>query len=256
MSIYPQIEGTITEIYCNERSITLYFPKEYHDQSDRLFPILLVHDGAELFQDVLMEIEENVRKGVAAPVVFAGVSSTERNDEYTPWPHPALADKFPAFAGEGVAYLDAIENEIIPCIQSQYRISMDPLDRAIGGASLGGLISLYAMYKKNHLFKKYMLLSSSLWYEGFIEFMSSEPLDPALQAYMYIGEKEGITKQNIQRHMVANNKIGYQILCDKLHSPTKQLCFETDPEGVHDDPYFIKYFIRGLTILFPGLTKQ
>ncbi|OAB32948.1 alpha/beta hydrolase [Paenibacillus glacialis] len=252
MTVNSLIEGTISEICCNERNITIYLPKEYDLLPHHDFPIILLQDGDFLFKDSLIFIEENVRKGIAAPIILAGIYSERRNDEYTPWPQPALADKYPPFAGEGDAYLHTIEHEILPWIRTHYRISTDPNDRAIGGASLGGLISIYAMYKKNTLFKKFMLLSSSLWYEGFIEFMRSDQLDPTLQAYMYIGDMEGITKTNIQRHMITSNNIGYDILYEKLESPSKQIRFESDPEGTHEDSYFILYCIRGLSFLFPG----
>ena len=245
------VEGTISEIYCRGRNITLYFPKEYEDQPEQNFPILFLQDGDFLFKDALIAIEENVRNGIASPVILAGIHSERRNDEYTPWPKPALVGDF-SFAGDGDTYLCSLENEIIPFIESQYRISPNPSNRALGGASLGGLISIYAMYKKDKVFRKFMLISSSLWFEGFIEFMRSNQLDPTLQAYMYIGEKEGITKTNIQRHMVVNNNIGYHILHNQLKSPSQQIRFESDPDGIHDDPYFIHYFIRGLSFLFPG----
>jgi len=66
------------------------------------------------------------------------------------------ADKFIAF----------ITDELIPFIESEYRVSKD---RAIHGTSLGGLFSLYALFQKPETFQKFYAGSPSIkWDEDYM----------------------------------------------------------------------------------------
>lgn len=148
----------------------------------------------------------------------------------------------------GDSYLDFVYEQVCPYIKELFRISEDI---ALGGVSLGGLISMYAMYRKKNLFNRYILLSSSVWFTNFIGYMESNTIDYHPKVYMYVGEKEGIKKTNIQKNMVPNNKRAFNILQNTIAEPARNLLFETDPEGVHDDPFFLHYFPRSLQFLYP-----
>jgi predicted alpha/beta superfamily hydrolase len=58
------------------------------------------------------------------------------------------------------------------------------------GYSLGGLVSLYALYTCG-VFGKIGSLSGSLWYDGWTEFMeSNKPVDNGAKVYMSLGDRE------------------------------------------------------------------
>jgi uncharacterized protein len=60
---------------------------------------------------------------------------------------------FEVKSGGAVRFLECIEKEIIPFVESNYRVS--PADRGIGGYSYGGLFSLYVLFFKPALFSIY-----------------------------------------------------------------------------------------------------
>ena len=49
---------------------------------------------------------------------------------------------------------------ILPFVEREYRV--DPSYRVLGGASLGGLFTLYAMYTKPELFKAYVAVTPAV----------------------------------------------------------------------------------------------
>jgi predicted alpha/beta superfamily hydrolase len=68
--------------------------------------------------------------------------------------------------------LRAIETEIIPFIEHEYRV--DPKHRVMAGSSLGGLFTLYAMYTRPELFEGYIAATPAVvigndWLFGYEE---------------------------------------------------------------------------------------
>lgn len=247
-----EIEGELLELLdlaWGERKVTVYLPKEYYIEPERVFPAVFVHDGDFLFKESIEVIEANVREGLTEPVVFIGIDSEHRNDDYTPWEMGALHSNW-TFGGKGDPYLDYVYQELVPHIQNRFRISREREDLALGGVSLGGLISLYAMYRAENIFGKFIIISASVWFKDFIEYMQSHTLKNDPKVYMYVGEQEGVKKTNVQQYMVPNSKLAYGILRDSIAAPDLRMKFETDVDGTHDDPYFIKYFPNSIKFLY------
>lgn len=246
------IEGEFLEfldLALGERKITVYLPREYPIEPDRVFSAVFVHDGDFLFTECIEVIEANVREGLVEPVIFIGIDSEHRNDEYTPWEMDALHSNW-SFGGKGDSYLDYVYQELVPNIQNRFRISREPKDLTLGGVSLGGLISLYAMYREENTFGNFILISASVWFKDFIQYMQSHTLTAEPNVYMYVGEQEGVKKTNAQQHMVPNSKLAYGILRDSIADSDHRIKFETDVDGTHDDHYFIQYFPNSIKFLY------
>ncbi|MEK4187983.1 alpha/beta hydrolase [Paenibacillus sp. FSL L8-0494] len=234
-----------------DRQITVYLPKEYHLFPERIFPAVFLQDGDFLFKEAIIAIEKDVEEGVTEPVIFIGIDSQLRNDEYTPWEMPALFKDW-SFGGKGDDYLNYVYQDLVPYIKSSYRISNEPKKLALGGVSLGGLISLYAMYKTEAIFGNFIFISASVWFKDFIHFMENSRLDRECRIYMYVGEQEGIHKTNVQKDMVPNSKRAYDILKEKIDEADQRVKFETDPLGTHNDMFFLQYFPNSIRFLFPA----
>lgn len=103
-------------------------------------------------------------------VVGLDNSGFNRIDEYTPW-----RDNDHQRGGGADQYLDWIEHDILPALRDKYRIHTDPKQNVVGGASLGALVSLYALVKRPHLFGGAMLMSGSWWWQNnsFHEFIKN-----------------------------------------------------------------------------------
>lgn len=64
--------------------------------------------------------------------------------------------------GQMDSYLDMLENEIKPMIEERYPI--DHGDQTLMGHSLGGLTTLYALFRRTTSFQHYVSISPSIWW--------------------------------------------------------------------------------------------
>ncbi|WP_259462719.1 alpha/beta hydrolase-fold protein [Caldibacillus debilis] len=74
--------------------------------------------------------------------------------EYTPWRAKALSDPYPDFGGQGSHYLSFLVEKLKPYIDRKYKTDGRREQTGIIGASLGGLISIYAAYLYPDVFGK------------------------------------------------------------------------------------------------------
>lgn len=170
----------------------VFLPASYQ-QGARRYPVLYVQDGdrllpalKELFDSANDAIEEERREHI-----IVGITPQNRSDNYTPWPASALTDGIPAFGGLGDQYLDFLANALKPSIDDLYRTLPDPVNNSILGVSLGGLISLYAIYKQD-CFGCAVSISGSLWYPGLIDFMQkNKPCSTVSRVLLLSGRGEG-----------------------------------------------------------------
>ncbi len=109
------------------------------------------------------------------------------NDALTPWPAAGLYRGEPDFGGNAAATLAELVDEVLPATEERW--GLVPQGRAVCGYSLGGLFSLYAFV--SGAFDACACLSGSLWYEGWVDYMSraSTSLDGTF-AYLSVGAKE------------------------------------------------------------------
>jgi predicted alpha/beta superfamily hydrolase len=61
-------------------------------------------------------------------------------------------------------FLDFIEHDLRPAIAQ--RLAVDPQRQALFGHSLGGLLTLHALYTRPHLFQTWLAADPSLWWDG------------------------------------------------------------------------------------------
>lgn len=132
----------------NERGILVWLPPDYAT-SDRRYPVIYVHDAQNIYADALSFVGEwgfdETMTELAAeglPAIIVGVENTGegRNTEYSPFPWqrgPGLANDYLAFLTETLK----------PVIDTDFRTRTDPPNTGILGSSLGGLVSLYGVFK-------------------------------------------------------------------------------------------------------------
>lgn len=178
------------------RGIRVYLPPSY-DQSDQRYPVIYMHDGQNLFDDATSFVGEWGVDEVLNEVAFEGGpefivvgvdnGGTLRTEELTPWPHPKFE------GGKGGAYVKFIVETIKPFIDAEYRTKPDAENTAIGGSSLGGLISHYAIYKYPDTFSKAIIYSPSYWFsfDEVMQFTDDHPLPPSHKIDLLVGKKEG-----------------------------------------------------------------
>lgn len=184
------MEGKLVEAHIQTRSLSIYMPPSYNN-SVRNYPVIYVQDGGSLFHSVLSELEELFSFGLVEEVMIVGIEPMDRLDEYTPWFSPSISSAFPPFKGEGREYLTFISQNIKPYIDRHFRTKTDRQHTGMMGASLGGLISVYAMYEFADYFSKFGIISPSLWYPNILSFVQKIRLGRKIVFFYMLERKRG-----------------------------------------------------------------
>jgi predicted alpha/beta superfamily hydrolase len=178
----------------NARNVVVYLPPSYA-RSRKRYHVLYMHDGQNLFDrgtsfagaewqvDETMEaLAGEGNEGREAIVV--GIWNTEaRLSEYNPFSN--------WWQGTGEAYLAFITETLKPQIDAAYRTRKRREHTGIIGSSMGGLISLYAFFKRPDVFGLVGAMSPAFWIGSGIahEFVRKAPFVPG-RIYMDHGSRE------------------------------------------------------------------
>ena len=155
----------------DDRDVVVYVPPQYDSEPDRHFPVFYLHDGQNLFDGRTSYVadctwhahttpDRLTNDGASEPVILVGVYNTgvRRMAEYTPTRDLRMG------GGEGPLYSRLLTGELKPLLDQRYRIRPDRYSTAVGGSSLGGLMSLYLGIERPDVFGKVAVLSPSLWW--------------------------------------------------------------------------------------------
>ena len=162
---------TLDSIYSpelrNQRKLYVYLPPSYA-QSDRHYPVIYMQDGQNLFDQALSyagewQVDETMealsREGIEAIVVGVPNAGVRRIDEYSPFKDQRLRK-----GGRGDWYVAFLANTVKPLIDRDFRTLPEREHTGVLGSSMGGLISLYALFCRPEVFGFAGAMSPSLWF--------------------------------------------------------------------------------------------
>lgn len=237
--------GRYQSLGLDGRKLLVYVPHSY-TEGERQYPVAYVQDGGELFEQCINYIDMLNREGKLPETILVGVTTSNRNHEYTPWEaHPLLPGK-PGFGGGGRAYVDELADVIKPYVDALYRTKREAEHTIVIGGSLGGLISLLAGMWRPETFGRVGMLSASMWFDGMLDYIAqTETPATSLRIYMSVGSQEGIYKSGIQKHMVVNTIKTHRMLAEK-GIEADRLKLDVDPSGTHDDLFMTGRFAHAL----------
>lgn len=132
--------------------INIYLPASY-ESSNRDFPVLYVTDAEWRYLDVRHEVERR-----QIQVIIIGIGNSDRE----PLGRRAIDYLLPG----SLDYYQFLSNELLPYIESMYRIS--PENRSIFGHSYGGLLISSILFMEDPsepFFHNYIAADPSLFYE-------------------------------------------------------------------------------------------
>lgn len=238
------MKGTIINEIIKDREILIYLPKDYN-LSKESYPVAYIQDGDEIIEHKNEFFDELEKDNIN----FIGVLISPKNrlNEYTPWYSEGLSEKNPDFLGEGDKYLNFLCDEIKPFIDSKYKTKKDKENTCIIGASLGGLISVYALYTKNDVFGNAICASGSFWYKDILKFLEESNVNlKDKRIFMSIGEDEDHCKSKCYDHvhMLDNNLKAYEILKSKCSN--NNVYIKIDKSTTHSIKYFLPNLVLGI----------
>ncbi len=150
-----------------ERVILVRTPAGYENNQQR-YPVLYMTDGDAHILHTGSTVNFLARNNRMPEMIVVGITNTDRTRDLTPTHVAQLPDnpnvRFPTSGGAD-KFLKFIETELIPQIESKYRVQ--PF-RALAGHSLGGLFAVHAMTARPELFNAYIAVSPSLQWDNFV----------------------------------------------------------------------------------------
>ena len=142
---------------------------ENYTKTNKNYPVLYVTDAQWAFSSMYVGYRGQHGDEFVPDLIIVGITwtdsyNTRRERDFTP---TTRIDEAPN-TGNAPKFLSVIKNEIIHLIDSNYRTEKS--DRALFGASLGGLFAVYTLFHEPALFNRYIIISPALWWDNEIVF--------------------------------------------------------------------------------------
>lgn len=157
----------------NSRKIRVWLPPGYTDPKNEAtrYPVLYMHDGQNCFDAATSfsgewGVDETltglIGEGKTPAMIVVGIDNAgdARADEYSPI---ELGSRVPGKGGRGDLYVRFVAEEVMPFVNKAYRTKTGPANTAMGGSSLGGIITLHAAMSMQGVFGAVLVESPSLW---------------------------------------------------------------------------------------------
>ena len=162
-----------SRIFKNTRFLRVWLPPAYDDEqnSGRYYPVLYLNDGQNLFESstafggvewgVDETADRKIREGAVPPMIIVGMDNTGKDRLREYMPHRSMHPRM--LRVQGRHYPDFLIKEVMPFIESSYRVATSPENTGLGGSSLGALIALYTAIARPGVIGRLLLESPSLW---------------------------------------------------------------------------------------------
>jgi enterochelin esterase-like enzyme len=164
-----------SKIFGNIRMLRVLLPPNYHLSGNRRYQVLYLNDGQNLF-DICTSIfnreewrvdetvDALIAEGKIRPIIVVGIDDAGRrlrSREYLPYPDDTLLPPEPN--PQGKQYPLFLLDEVIPFVESRYRIQTGPANRVLGGSSYGAGAALYTAIARPESFAGLLLESPSVY---------------------------------------------------------------------------------------------
>ncbi len=218
-----------------KRKVYVYLPIEYNSDSGVRYPVMYMFDGHNLFFDDKAAfgkswgLKEYLDK-TKTPLIIAAVECNHdgncRLSEYSPVDF--IFKNGEKIEGRGGEYMEWLVKRFKPFIDKTFNTLSDREHTAIGGSSMGGLMTLYALAKYNEYFSRGAALSPSLWVYGKVpDFIENSRFGKNTLLYTDYGSKEFLNH-------CAQRKI-FSETCARLTEKGVLITSRVVPDGVHSE---------------------
>ncbi len=238
------------------RNVLVYTPPGYGLDPARRYPVFYMHDGQNLmnpqdaFGGVVWGVDETAQALILTeqiePLIIVGIYNTgeKRIDEYTPV--KSAGGRMRGRGGQADQYGRMIIEELKPFIDREYLTKPEAEFTALGGSSLGGLVSLHLGIKRFDVFSRLAVLSPAVWWANnqIIREVALIGERLPLKIWLDIGRSEG----SRIKHQVRALK---EILRANGWENDVDLAYYEFPEARHDESAWAARFGLVLKFLFP-----
>jgi predicted alpha/beta superfamily hydrolase len=255
---YLQMPRFTSRFLPGERAVSVYLPEAYLTDPTRRFPVFYLHDGQNLIDGRTSFVayrtwqadttaDALTRAGQIEPVILVAIANTgvRRMAEYTP------TRDLRRGGGAGPRYGRLLVEELKPLIDRHLRTLPDAPNTALGGSSLGGLISLALALDYPSVFGKAAIMSPSVWWNqrAILRRVALARPKPNLRLWLDMGTAEGL------RHLRDTDLLHRRLIGRGWRDgpgPQQDLAYLRVPGAHHDEPAWAARFGDVLRFLFPA----
>jgi predicted alpha/beta superfamily hydrolase len=190
-SIYDTVYSDILK---EKRPIQINLPASYKPDSSARYDVLYVLDGewnTSLAKTVRGFLEYG--KFIPANIIIVGIPNLYRgNDNFRDRDFTPTPLNFSPMSGGAANFLSFIKNDLLPYMDKKYPTNKE--NNTLYGTSLGGLFALYAFFQEPSLFKSYLTVEPSLWWDdGYLNKLAIEKIGSLsnVQGTLWISSRNG-----------------------------------------------------------------
>jgi predicted alpha/beta superfamily hydrolase len=183
-----KLDSLNSSILNQKRFIQVFLPADYKAGSTEKYDVLYVTDGGNWNISLVTQLQRFIQnEGHMPPTIIVSVMGIDRNIELT----PTVLKTWNAPTGGAAKFLAFFKEELIPYINKTYPSNGD---NSLWGHSLGGMFVTYAMLQEPGLFKSYIAVDPSYWWDNsYVPKMAAEKLQSlnSLPTTLFITGREG-----------------------------------------------------------------
>jgi len=244
VSYNGKLDSINSRILNQRRLIQVFTPRNYKPGSADKYDVLYVLDGGNWNTGLIAQVQNFVEgQGYMPPTIIVSVLGIDRNKDLTPthlesWKASGGADNFLGF----------MKNELIPYVNKTYPSNGD---NTLWGHSLGGLFVMYAMLNEPTIFKSYIAVDPSLWWDKcYVPKMAASKLPTlaGLNTTLFISGREGEALKEMKIDTM-------DIVLKKMAPPNLSWKLIAYPDETHSS-IRLKSTYDGLKFTYAGLTSN
>lgn len=246
VAVPPRRTGTIERLgavasrHVGEREVQVWLPPGYGRDPQRRHPVLYLHDGHKMFdaagEGAEWQVDETAQRlveagAIDAPLIVAVWAAATRVADYTPTAGPLGPPGSPRAGGGAGAYARFLVEELKPLVDARFQTRAEPAATAVGGSSLGGLVSLWLALSRPDVFGAALVVSPSLWWddEWARRFATTVPLTDGQRPRLWLDmgaleSRDGLAQARRLREVLQSR--GWR---------GAALAYFEDPWGTHDE---------------------
>lgn len=227
------------------RNIVVWLPPGYDSLKEKYYPVLYMQDGQNIFDPstsafgVDWQLDETadslIKKNEIDEIIIVGVYNTyKRRSEY-------------ANTSDGYEYINFLIEELKPFIDKTYRTLPDKENTAVGGSSLGGLISFIILWENPDVFSKAACLSPAFRvneYDYVSYVKNSNAINKKIKIYIDNG---GVGLENSLQPGIDQM---LNVLKEKGYDFEKEIYWFKDNQAEHNESAWANRSWRFLKFLF------
>lgn len=241
------------------RDLLVWLPPGYNERTnaERRYPVLYLHDGQNVFEHLPgvpgeWGADETatrlIEERVIEPTIIVGIPHTGAN---------RIAEYVPAELGfddlsvDGEGHVEFLCREVVPRVDAAFRTDARAQRRAVGGSSLGGLISLYAATRRPDVFGMALVESPSVYQRGRGIWQALFPADGDWPGVLFIGVggHEGRTPEWAAEYV--EQVRGLAARAQEAGGSNARVRLVIDPDAAHTESAWAARLPEALATLFP-----